>query len=70
MQLTLRGGGGASLTLESSIEGFEYIAWRAAKAARDNRVTLDETSAGNLLDIGIDADAAQAAPNLGADDSI
>ena len=29
MQLTLKGGG-TSLTLESSIEGFEYIAWRAA----------------------------------------
>ncbi len=69
MQLTLRGAG-ASLTLDSSVDGFEYIAWRAAKAARDNRVTLDQTSAGNLLDIGIDADAAQPAPDHGADDAI
>jgi len=66
MQLTLRGGG-ASLTLESSVEGFEYIAWRAAKAARDNAVALDQTSAGNLLDIGIDAHGEQPPPGLGAD---
>jgi hypothetical protein len=65
MQLTLRGKG-ASLTLESSVEGFEYIAWRAAKAARDNGVSLDPTSAGNLLDIGIDIDAEQQAPEIGA----
>lgn len=67
MQLTLRGAGG-SLTLDSSVDGFEYIAWRAAKAARDNRVTLDETSAGNLLDIGIDAYDEQEAPGLGEND--
>ncbi len=62
MQLALRGAG-AALTLESSVEGFEYIAWRAAKAARDNGVSLDPTSAGNLLDIGIDADVEQPPPN-------
>ena len=63
MQLTLRGGG-ASLTLESSVEGFEYIAWRAAKAAREKGLSLDPTSAGNLLDIGIDADAEEPPPKL------
>ena len=63
MQLTLAGAG-ASLTLESSITGFEYIAWRAAKAARENGVGLDPTSAGNLLDLGIDADADQPAPEI------
>ncbi|MFQ6016978.1 MAG: hypothetical protein ACE5KF_02175 [Kiloniellaceae bacterium] len=56
MQLTLKGGG-ASMTLESSIDGFEYIARCAAKAARENGVSLDPTSAGNLLDLGIDADS-------------
>lgn len=61
MQLTLRGAG-ASVTLESSIDGFHYIAWRAAKAARDNGVPLDPTSAGNLLDLGIDADSDEPAP--------
>lgn len=55
MQLSLKGAGTA-LTLESSIDGFELIAWRAAKAARENGVSLDPTSAGNLLDLGIDAD--------------
>jgi hypothetical protein len=55
LQLTLAGAG-TSLIFESSIEGFELIAWRAAKAARENAVSVDPTSAGNLLGIGIDAD--------------
>ena len=55
MQLTLKGGG-ASLACDSAIEGFEYIAWRAAKAARDNGVSVDPASAGNLLALGLDAD--------------
>ncbi len=63
MQLTLRGGG-ASMSLESSIDGFEYIAWRAAKAARENGVSLDPASAGNLLELGIDADQDQPAPQI------
>ena len=63
MQLTL-GGAGASLTLESSIDGFEYIAWHAAKAARENGVGLDPTSAGNLLELGIDADEDGPAPEI------
>ena len=65
MQLTLEGAG-ASLTLESSIEGFEYIAWRAAKAARENGVGLDPTSAGNLLELGIDADEDGPPPEIKA----
>ncbi len=63
MQLTLNGAG-ASLTLESSIEGFEYIAWHAAKAARENGVCLDPASAGNLLELGIDADEDGPAPEI------
>ncbi len=63
MQLTLKGAG-ASLTLESSIEGFEYIAWRAAKAARDTGIGLDPISAGNLLELGIDADEDGPAPEI------
>jgi hypothetical protein len=62
MQLTLKGAG-ATMTLESSIDGFEYIAWRAVKAARENGVSLDPASAGNLLELGIDADADQPAPD-------
>ena len=65
MQLTLKGAN-ASVTLESSIEGFEYIAWRAAKAARENGVSLDPTSAGNLLELGIDADEDKPAPEIKA----
>ena len=61
MQLTLRGGG-TKLTLESSVEGFEYITWRAAKAARDKGLFLDPASAGNLLNLGIDADVEQPPP--------
>ena len=62
MQLTLKGAG-ATMTLESSIDGFEYIAWRATKAARENGVSLDSASAGNLLELGIDADTDQPAPH-------
>ncbi len=65
MQLTLEGAG-ASLTLESSIEGFDYIAWRAAKAARENGVGLDPASAGNLLELGIDADEDGPPPEITA----
>ena len=65
MQLTLKGAG-ATMTLESSIDGFEYIAWRATKAARENGVSLDSASAGNLLELGIDADVDQPAPQIKA----
>jgi hypothetical protein len=56
MQLTLKGSG-TSMTFESSIDSFTLLAWRAAKAARDNRISVDPTSAGNLLDLGIDLDS-------------
>ena len=65
MQLTLKGAD-TSVTLESSLEGFEYIAWRAAKAARENGVGLDPTSVGNLLELGIDADEDGPAPDIEA----
>ena len=55
MQLTLKGGG-QSLTYDSGIEGFMFITWRATKAARENGVSFDPASAGNLLAIGLDAD--------------
>jgi hypothetical protein len=63
MQLTLRGGG-KSLTCDSSIEGFQYIAWRAAKAARENGVSVDPASAGNLLALGLDADGEAPPPEI------
>ena len=55
LQMTLKGAG-TRLALESSLEGFELVAWHAAKAMRDNRASLDPASAGNLLAIGVDAD--------------
>ncbi len=55
MQITLKGAG-VSMTFESSLEGFELLAWRATKAARDNGVSLDPATAGNFLQLGIDAD--------------
>ena len=63
MQLTLKGGG-QSLTYDSGLEGFKYIAWRAAKAARDNDVSVDPASAGNLLALGLDADGEAPPPEV------
>jgi hypothetical protein len=54
-QLTLSGAGGR-MVFESNLEGFDMIAWRAARAARENGVSIDPTSAGNLLALGVDAD--------------
>lgn len=55
MQLTLKGDN-TSLTYDSALEGFDYIAWRAARALRHNGISTDPTSAGNLLSLGVDAD--------------
>ena len=62
MQLTLAGGG-TSFSYESSLRGFRYIAWRAAKAIRENGGSVDPTSAGNLLAIGLDADGERPPPS-------
>src|SRR5690606_22751488 len=56
LELTLNGDG-VSMKFESSISGFRDIAWWSSRAARQNGVTLDPSTAGNLLAIGIDADA-------------
>ena len=55
MQLKLKGGG-RSLTYDSGMEGFDHLAWRAAKAMRENGLAMDPTSAGNLLSLGVDAE--------------
>ena len=65
LQLTLEGGG-VRLVLESSLESFEYVTWRAARALRDNQKSSDSTTAGNLLAIGIDADSAGPPPPIDA----
>ncbi len=55
MQLNLKGGG-RSLTYDSALEDFDFLVWRAAKALRENGVSMDPASAGNLLSLGVDAD--------------
>lgn len=66
MQLTLSGhaaspSGGreqkTTMSFESSLEGFPAIVRQAADAARRKQVTIDATTAGNLLPLGIDIDA-------------
>jgi hypothetical protein len=69
MQLKLKGGG-QSLSYDSSMDGFDYVAWRAAKAIRENGYSMDPTSAGNLLSLGVDADQETPPPDaLGPDAS-
>ena len=65
LQLTLEGGG-VRLVLESSLEDFEYVTWRAARALRENHISLDSTTAANLAAIGIDADSAGPPPPIDA----
>jgi hypothetical protein len=55
MQLTLNGRR-HKMEFESSLEGFEDIAWHAARAMRQNSLTVDPTTAGNLLSLGVHAD--------------
>lgn len=61
MQLKFKGAG-TSFTFESSLDGFDYLAWRVAKAARDNGIAVDPASAGNLLALGVDADGEKPPP--------
>lgn len=63
MELTLQAAG-QRVKLESSLEGFALIAWRAARAARESGVPLDPASAGNLLDIGVDPDQDTPPPEM------
>lgn len=56
LELTLNGDA-VTMKFESSISGFRDIAWWSSRAARRNGVPLDPSTAGNLLAIGIDADA-------------
>lgn len=64
MELKLRGGA-TSLTYDSNLEGFDYVAWRAAKALRENGLSMDAASAGNLLTMGLDADGESPPPDSG-----
>jgi len=55
MQLKLKGGS-SSLVYDSALEDFVFVAWRAAKALRENGASMDPATAGNLLSLGVDAD--------------
>ena len=55
MQLTLKGDG-KKLSFESSINGFQDIIWHAARAARQNGIGVDPSTAGNMLSLGIEPD--------------
>lgn len=56
MQLTLKGPKTA-MTFESSIEGFDWLAGRAAEALRARGLDLDPATATNLIELGIDPTA-------------
>ena len=51
--LTLTDGGGR-VRVESTLDGFDALAERAAEAARRNAVPLDRATQDNLLALGID----------------
>lgn len=53
MQLTIKGGGSA-MTFESSLEGFDWLAGRAAAAMQARGLDLDPATSSNLIELGID----------------
>ena len=61
VELMLQGPAG-KMRFESSLEGFELLAWHAARAVRRYGVTIDSTSSSNLIELGIDPDGDQAPP--------
>lgn len=63
MELTLRSGK-TRVKFDSTLEGFALVAWRSARAARDQDLRLDPASAGNLLDIEVDPDQDTTPPEM------
>ena len=53
MQLTLKGAGGGTIRLDSTLDGFVDVARRAARAAIDNGVRLSVASSSNFQALGI-----------------
>jgi len=66
MQLTLKGNG-TTMTFESSVEDFAWLAGRAAAALSANGLSLDPASTSNLIELGIDPPAARNAASDGCD---
>jgi len=65
-QLTLRTAD-ARLTLESNLESFTYVVWRAARAARTRGLGLDPITAENMLALGVDPDGETRPPEAVCD---
>ena len=59
MELRLKGAG-TTVTFESSLNGFRQVAEMAARAAQAKGLELDPATAGNLIELGIDSEAAGA----------
>ncbi|EDP62802.1 hypothetical protein BAL199_10612 [alpha proteobacterium BAL199] len=67
MQLRLRGGG-SELSLESTLDDFEAVAERAARAASGNRLALSDTTQENLKALGLSAGAGVPRETASGDD--
>jgi len=65
-QLTLRTVRGR-LTLESNLESFAYVVWRAARAARAAGLSLDPMTAETMLALGVDPDGETRPPQTVCD---
>lgn len=55
-------GAGTRMTFESNLEHFDLLVWLAARAARENGVGVDPTTAGNMLTLGVDPDGEERPP--------
>jgi hypothetical protein len=49
------GGGPTAISLDSSIDGFDAIAARAARAMTENSLAADEATLANLAALGLSA---------------
>jgi hypothetical protein len=61
LQLTLRGAGGGSIRIDSTLEGFDRVLERAAGAAADRSLPLDPATSANLSAMGYSPGAGVAA---------
>jgi len=58
--------GGRRLSLDSTIEGFDEIAARAAEAARERGLALSHTTLANLAGLGLDVGGDETPATFGA----
>jgi hypothetical protein len=55
LQLTLRGGNGCSIRLDSTLAGFDQVLGQASRAARAKALPMDAATHANLAALGLDA---------------